>query len=123
MDADTSQVKALPLMIKSTLRIVLKCSIPPRIIIGKSSDHYTRYGMSGNQLRGLSFVRLRVETVLVELIERVLWMAAGLYKPSSVHPKHDAYRFKWNGGWCVSREIVKRAYPSFLLRVDVVSIV
>ena len=42
---------------------------------------------------------LRVDAVLVVVIERVLWKAAGLYKPPSIHPKHNADCFKWSRSW------------------------
>ena len=51
-----------------------------------------------NQACSASF-SLRVDAVLVEVIERVLWMAAGLYNPPSIHPKHNADCFKWSSGW------------------------
>ena len=53
----------------------------------------------GTHSSGLTSFSLRVDGVLVDGIVRVLWMAAGLYKPSSIHPKHDADRFKWSLGW------------------------
>ena len=51
-----------------------------------------------NQACSASFL-LRVDDVLVVGIERVLWMAAGLYNPPSIHLKHNADCFKWSSGW------------------------
>ena len=54
--------------------------------------------LGSNQACSASF-SLRVDAVLVVVIERVLWMAAGLYNPPSIHPKHNADCFKWSSGW------------------------
>ena len=64
------------------------------IVFGRDFDMKV---LGSNQACSASF-SLRLDAVLVVVIERVLCMAAGFYKPSSIHLKHDANRFKRSRG-------------------------
>ena len=65
------------------------------IVFGRDLDMKV---LGPNQACSASF-SLRVDAVLVVVIERVVWMAAGLYNPPSIQPKQYADCFKWRSGW------------------------